>query len=379
MLILMYTPGPPSRSDALLKQLARWLVENGHSIGYRYFGAYNVYEPCDIVITIGWNNAIDQIHKDHMQQGKKTLAFSDGFVRRGWSPGSYFAVTRNGLHAYGDQIGLMPGDRWQKLDVKLRPWQINEDGHILIAHQHTEAFDGHNRQPWFHETLRRIRGLTDRLLILRPHPRDKKRDGLPPGCLVSTRAFRDDLEKAYAVVTYDSNMAVDALLYGIPVFTGGKTKADPLACFDIERINDPLKPDRQQWAHDLAYCQWSVNELRAGFPWRHLIGAILSQQASGLVHQVEKPAMECDFEYAESWDHLEDSLTDWNVKDHQTPEQVLKEIANPKIVDAIHVQRARFTGAPSVEIVRHLIDNGLRASVDEPREQLIERAVHASL
>lgn len=379
MRVLIYSPGPPSRSDALLQQFAAWLIENGHGIGWRYFGAYNDYEPCDVLVTIGWNVAIAKIHEDHNRQGKTSISISDGFVRRGWQPGAYFAATRNGLHAYGDQIRLMPGDRWAKLGVKLRPWSPNENGHILIAHQHTPAFDGHDRQPWFHETIRLLKEKTDRQLILRPHPRDRKRSDLPPGCLVSTRSFREDLENAWAVVTYDSNMAVDALLYGIPVFTAGKTKADPLACHDIEQIVDPPKPDRQQWAHDLAYSQFNVNELRAGLPWIHLVGGVLSNRPSGLAQQVEEPAREDEHEYADSWEELQDSLTDWNVKQGQTPEDVIKEIANPQVADAVKARRARFVNMSIPELVTFLIDHGIRANEDEAKELLIGRAIHATL
>lgn len=372
MRVLIYSPGPPSRSDALLRQFAAWLQESGHGIGWRYFGAYGDYEPADVVVTIGWNIAIAKIHDDQRRHGKVSLSISDGFVRRGWQPGAYFAVTRGGLHAYGDQIGLMPGDRWSKLGVRLRPWSSNEDGHILIAHQHTPAYDGHDRQPWFHETVRLLRARTDRELILRPHPRDRNRSELPPGCLVSTRSFREDLENAAAVVTYDSNMAVDALLYGVPVFTAGKTKADPLACHDIEQIVDPPKPDRQQWAHDLAYSQFNVNELRAGLPWLHLIDG-------GLAQQVEEPAVEDDYEYAESWEDLQETLTDWNVKPGQTADDVIKEIANPKVADAVKTRRARFINMSPRELVTFLIDHGVRAHEDESKELLIGRAIHATL
>lgn len=379
MKVFIYSPGPPSRSDALLQHFAAWLNENGHSIGWRYFGAYNVYEPCDLAVTIGWNTTIGKIHVDQNQHGKPSLSFSDGFVLRGWRPGSYFAVTLNGLHAYGTQIKNMPADRWAKLKVKLRPWQKNEDGHILIAHQHIEAFDGHDRQPWFHETIRRLKELTKRQLILRPHPRDRERGALPPGVLVSTRSLREDMETARAVVTYDSNISVDALLYGIPVFTAGKTKADPLACHDIEQIENPSMPDRQQWAHDLAYGQWSVNELRAGLPWIHLIGGLLAKRPSGLSAQVDTPALESEYEYADGWQALEDSLTDWNVKDGQSARDVIREISNPKVADAVNMRRSRFMGMGIAELVKFLIDRGIRAQTDEPRDLLVGRAIHATL
>jgi len=371
MRVLIYTPGPPSRSDALLQQLAAWIREHGHGIGYRYFGAYGDYEPADVVVTIGWNSAIQRIHTDHVSKGKMSLSLSDGFIKRGWNPGSYFAVTRNGLHAYGDQITGMPGDRWSRLNIRLREWQNNKDGHILIAHQHVDTFDGRSRQPWFHETVRVLSEITDRRVILRPHPRDRERRELPNGCLISNRPYREDVETAWAIVTYDSNMAVDATLYGIPCFTAGKTRADGITCRDLARIEDPPKPDRQQWAHDLAYTQWNVQELRAGLPWIHLIDKALSQGGN--------TALEADYPYADGWEEVTTALTDWNVKDGQTPDDVRREIENPSVYDAIQARRALFAKMPVPELVDYLIKKGIRAMETEEREILIGRAIHASL
>jgi len=372
MRVLVFSPGPPSRSDALLRQFTSWLSENGCSIGWRYFGAYKEYEPADIVLTVGWNHTIAQIHRDQIATGKPSLSISDGFLRRGWAPGSYFAMTRNGLHAYGDQIGSMPGDRWSKLKIKLRPWQDNKEGHILLAHQHVDTWDGHSRQPWFTLAIERLKKITGREIVLRPHPRDKSHGALPKGCLISNRSFREDLEGAWAVVTYDSNMVVEALLHGVSAFTQGKTKADPLACRDLEQIETPQHPDRQQWAHDLAYCQWSVNELRAGLPFMHLID-------NGLASPVDVPAVEADYEYASTWETLSDALTDWNVKSGQTPADVIREIANPALADAISARRDHFLRMEPPGLVEYLTDKGIKANIREAKELLVGRCIHASM
>lgn len=389
MRVLAFTPGPPSRSDALIQQLAAYLRDNGHTVGLRYFGAYHLptepgrkssqYEPADAVITIGWNDNIYQIHSDMRADNRVTYAISDGFLRRGWTEGAYFAATRNGLHAYGDRVTMMPGDRWKKLGCKLMPWRepAGKD-YILVAHQHTSAYDGADRQPYFIETINLLRKeFPEKTIILRPHPRDKKLQ-LLPNCLLSRRPLLEDLLGAWAVVTYDSNIAVDAVLFGIPVFTRGATMADPIACKDFSQIKNPPMPDRQQWAHDLAYAQWTVTELRAGLPWVHLIDGWAQKQASGLVDQVAVAAKEEDFEYEHDPEALLSELTDWNVKPGQTPEQVVQEIINPVHSDKIKVRKSKFQGMNEKQLLLEAEKYGITIDIRN-KKQTIDRLIHATL
>ena len=40
--------------------------------------------------------------------------------------------------------------------------------------------------------------------------------------------------------------------------------------YSIDEIESPLMPDRSQWLNNLAYCQWSISEIRRGLPWGRL-------------------------------------------------------------------------------------------------------------
>jgi hypothetical protein len=39
---------------------------------------------------------------------------------------------------------------------------------------------------------------------------------------------------------------------------------------DLSRIEFPIKPDRDQWAANLAYTQWTMDEMARGWAWAHL-------------------------------------------------------------------------------------------------------------
>ena len=37
---------------------------------------------------------------------------------------------------------------------------------------------------------------------------------------------------------------------------------------NLGQIETPVKPDRNQWLHNLAYANWTIEEVRNGTVWR---------------------------------------------------------------------------------------------------------------
>ena len=74
-------------------------------------------------------------------------------------------------------------------------------------------------------------------------------------------------EKIYAVVTYQSIAAIEAICTGVPAFTEEMTAADSIACNDLSKIETPnYAPEDQvkEWQHWLAYCQYHFKEMQSG-------------------------------------------------------------------------------------------------------------------
>jgi hypothetical protein len=71
-------------------------------------------------------------------------------------------------------------------------------------------------------------------------------------------------------VTLHSNVAVDALLAGIPVNVAEGVARD--FSTPLVHIETPRRPDdREQLMADIAYCQWLPAEMASGAAWRHLL------------------------------------------------------------------------------------------------------------
>ena len=83
------------------------------------------------------------------------------------------------------------------------------------------------------------------------------------------------LFRSWAVVNHNSNVGPITALNGVPAFVGIDSYAASVGNFDIARIENPLMPDREQWANDLAYTEWTVDEIAAGEPLDRLLPKII--------------------------------------------------------------------------------------------------------
>ena len=170
----------------------------------------------------------------------------------------YFRVTRNGLQYRGP---LRPDwRRWARLCVRPQPWRRG-GRHVLLCLQ-SETFHellGGDRATWIAAVRASLAQHTDRPVRVREK-------GAP-------RALDEDLHDCWAVVTLQSNCAVDALVAGVPAFVLGESAAAPLALTDLSQIEHPLYPDhREPWLATLAGQQWTLEEFRQGIAWRALSG-----------------------------------------------------------------------------------------------------------
>lgn len=170
-----------------------------------------------------------------------------------------------------------PSDRWysisKKQNIEIKPWRQDGD-HILITLQkeNDSSLKGVDNFTWATNVIKEIRQYTDRKIIIRGHPLNKR--PYPPieGTTFSQNALlEDDLKNCWALVSYTSLSSVEAVCEGIPVFTNGVgNMAWPVANHDFSTIENPYMPERTQWLFDTAYMQWSMDEFADGSVWQHL-------------------------------------------------------------------------------------------------------------
>ena len=171
--------------------------------------------------------------------------------------------------------------RWQQiskdLNLELKPWRSNGN-HILLCLQRNGGWSmqGLNSVTWMDQTIADIRKYSNRPIIIRTHPGDKKTNGIlkikHKDVFLSTKEkLTDDLIGAWATVVYNSSPSVASAIEGVPVFLTDpqpkNSQSFDIANIDISNIENPTLLDRQQWVEKISMCHWKFDELKSGEAW----------------------------------------------------------------------------------------------------------------
>lgn len=190
-----------------------------------------------------------------------------------WERDTHYKVSVNDRHptAYFQRV-IHASDRRERFKVSTKPWQ--RGARILLAGMGAKAAWAERCEPvesWERNAIREIRAVTDRPILYRPKPSwSGARPIHEPGVQYYSGKEKLRFDDLWAVVTHHSNVSVDGLACGVPAFVWfGVSK--PMGLQNLNSIDEPLYPvGREQWLNDIAYCQWSLDEMADGTCWRHL-------------------------------------------------------------------------------------------------------------
>lgn len=234
------------------------------------------YEPSDVAVIFGvykskvrrsWPRG--KVFRQQREKKLDVVVLETGYLNRGDGEDCHFAAGFNGLNGRADFRNKNMGpERWELLGVQLRPYSRGEKVILCGQVPHDASVDHTDHKQWIVETAQKLRAITTRPVVFRPHPLFP----LPAinGCEYSKRPLAEDLATAHCVVTFNSNSGVEALVEGKTVFAADEgSMVFELANkkLDIENL---AYQNRQQWARNLAYCQWTPAEMREGMAWKHL-------------------------------------------------------------------------------------------------------------
>jgi hypothetical protein len=235
---------------------------------------YPQQPDADVAVMYGMQGDLFRLFNDYVAAGRKAVYIDLGYWgrREGGRWTGYHKVSVNSRHptAYFQRKGH-DGARLRHFGLHPQPWRQGK--HILIAGMgHKTASVGEPAGgEWETQIVAEIRKHSDLPIVYRPKPSWKTATPIA-GTVFSPQnePLEDVLRNASAVVTHHSNVAVDGLVDGIPAFCWHGV-ASVMASQDLARLRKPHMPEgREQWMRDIAYCQWSVDEMRQGLAWRHL-------------------------------------------------------------------------------------------------------------
>ena len=183
-----------------------------------------------------------------------------------------------------------PADRWNELGIDLKPWKIGGD-YILIGLQTMgdASLFGSNHFNWLTETVTNICKITDMPIRIRPHPLMKpthhaifnKLDILKhPRVTVSRdNTLAEDLKDANCMVTYTSGSGIDSVINGVPHIALHKySMAAPVSGDKLTDMLNLPTPPREKHFYNLAYAQWTPEEMESGKCWKHILDNVIGNQ-----------------------------------------------------------------------------------------------------
>ena len=219
----------------------------------------------DQPVTFGWikNNPTGQFRKTIIGNHPNVIILERGFVKRQ----DYFMVGRNGLNGNAEYYNdNSPPDRWDKLGVRLGSIKAKEcTKSVLLAGQVVSdaSVRNINYRQWCHQTYMTLKARFE-TVAFREHPLNHTPIGLPS----DDSPMDECLDKYDLIMAYNSNVGVEAFIYG--KLTAFCNKGSMLKKIGHEiqinhtklTIADFLK--RKQWANNLAYTQWTHDEMSSG-------------------------------------------------------------------------------------------------------------------
>lgn len=173
--------------------------------------------------------------------------------------GYYWRASRNSIH-YKHTMDY-PSDRFEQWNVT--PREYGTGSKILIcpsSETMTRYTTGMDVKMWVQMITMGLQKYTDRYIEVRYKPRNAKTSG-PAAALIP---FEEQAQNTHCVVTCISLAAIDAQMLGIPTICHPSSFAADISSTRLDEIENPQRVDRQQWFSNLAYSQFTHDEIENG-------------------------------------------------------------------------------------------------------------------
>ena len=208
--------------------------------------------------------------------------FEPGYQGDGWLRISKNKHTMN----YIKDISSYRWDNFFSTKNKIMPWKKSEQrGSRILIIPPTNAICWYfNEYEWEKNILNYLKKIlnneTFKNIKIRYKPNEPFVDehgnylGIKQNSELDSVPLEEDLNNSCLVIAYNSQVALDATLRGIPVIVNKHN-----SCFgisfkfsDLEKgLENPVfdvEPDRLSLCKWLSYCQFSLKEVKNGFAWK---------------------------------------------------------------------------------------------------------------
>lgn len=269
-------------------------VSMSGDIAIAHRGMYVI--PCDVALIQGYVHEngkklphlkLRQDAVDLQKQNRQRSLIVDSNLFLYADPGNLNRYLRYSFDGVFPTTGFyfdrdIDSNRWKKISTRLgislkdyRPTGT----YILICLQRNGGWSmqGLTVQEWLDRTILEIRKYSNRKIVVRKHPGDKKISKILKIKFLNVSISPDnvplvhDLKNAWVSVVFNSSPAVASLIEGVPAFVTDpnphNSQAYEVCNTQLKNIENPLLPKRQLWLEKLSMSHWNFEELQSGEAW----------------------------------------------------------------------------------------------------------------
>lgn len=259
--IRVYTHARMSHQSTWAQAFADGLARHGIQVQVE---ERSNFQPCDLAVF--WSHRPADVIQTQRARSADYLVMERGYL------GDRFAHTSlrfNGLNGHGDcphATGHRRAEQWQHL---LQPWR-STGSYYLLAGQvpgDMSLADCPDYTAWLRSIPLEIFG---KPVKFRGHPK-APHVSTPHQQLPADQTLAQQLQQACGLIAWNSNSTVESILAGVPtVAYSHGSMAWELAGHSLEEMGAYYGADRADWLNDLAFSQWTKDEIASGLAWEHL-------------------------------------------------------------------------------------------------------------
>jgi hypothetical protein len=212
--------------------------------------------------------------------GKPVIIIDIGALYRGetWKI-AVNSITAGGYYGHTENLNW---DRPSKLGISLA-LNLSRNPQIVIAAQHKKSLQVSGLvsiEHWILTQVNNIRAVTDRPIVIRPHPRSSLDHARfqnvtieQPKKIVSTYDSYNLAFDCHAIVNYNSGPGIQAALAGTRPVVDSSSLAHPVS-IPIADIEKPYDQDRDQWLVEICHTEYTLEEINQGLWLKRLSAAL---------------------------------------------------------------------------------------------------------
>jgi len=232
------------------------------------------------VLWAGRMAANQAVWSHYRSLGRPVIIIDIGALYRGetWKI-ALNSVTATGY--YGHQENL-DWNRPRRLGISLAI-NLTRNPRIVIAAQHArsqQVVGLASTEGWVVDQVQRLRTVTDRPIVVRPHPRSALDSAglvhLPkdviieqPQKIANTYDSYNLAFDCHAMVNHNSGPGIQAALAGTRPIVDSTSLAHPVSV-TLDDIDRPYDLDRDQWLVEICHTEYTVEEIQQGIWLRRL-------------------------------------------------------------------------------------------------------------